>query len=352
MGTSHNKKFSNNIYYQHNQKYFVELLNLVNKHPLSYFNMLNAKKYGKYSYLRDWINNEIPLLSDTYYKITTKCYWILHNIITFPKCDTCGAIITRNCGIRGYSTGESDRIHCQNNGKCANNDLEKLKQFEEYCLNKFGSTTPFTSDTFLEKVETTSLKKYGVKRPQQADVVKNKVAETCIRLYGVSCTLKADSVIKKIENTNLDRYGVKAVAQNHEIFLKQHQKYMYKNIHFDSSWELAYYIWLTDNNIDFTYQPNISFDYTTKKDNKKHKYFPDFLINGIFYEIKGDCFFNDNNEPIKYDKYPWFEKYDSMQQNNVQVLRFADIKHCLKYCDEKFNSKVWYRQFKTKVIST
>lgn len=74
MSTRHDKKYKDNIYYQHNSIFFIQLLNLVKQHPLSYFKQLNATKFGKYQNLKIWIDNEIPLLSDSYYKITTKCY--------------------------------------------------------------------------------------------------------------------------------------------------------------------------------------------------------------------------------------------------------------------------------------
>ena len=84
--------------------------------------------------------------------------------------------------------------------------------------------------------------------------------------------------------------------QNHDIRISSQQKYLYNNINFDSSWELAYYIWLTDNNIEFEYQPNISFEYMVN--GKIHKYFPDFLINDEYIEIKGNQFFDKDNNLI------------------------------------------------------
>lgn len=61
------------------------------------------------------------------------------------------------------------------------------------------------------------------------------------------------------QDTMLKRYGVKYSAQNHDIFIKMRRKYQFNGICFDSFPEIAYYIWLTDNNITFQYQPNIQF---------------------------------------------------------------------------------------------
>ncbi len=52
--------------------------------------------------------------------------------------------------------------------------------------------------------------------------------------------------------------------------------YTYKGIHFDSSWELAYYIWLTDHNKQFIYHPKHYMDYMDEGINRVYQ--PDFLV--------------------------------------------------------------------------
>ena len=44
----------------------------------------------------------------------------------------------------------------------------------------------------------------------------------------------------------------------HDFFIKGCKFYCYNNVMFDSSWELAYYIWLKDNNINFEYKGFVS----------------------------------------------------------------------------------------------
>lgn len=39
--------------------------------------------------------------------------------------------------------------------------------------------------------------------------------------------------------------------QLHDYIKKAHAKYIFKDIMFDSSWEMAYYTYLRDNNIQF-----------------------------------------------------------------------------------------------------
>ena len=120
--------------------------------------------------------------------------------------------------------------------------------------------------------------------------------------------------------------------------------YTFNNIKFDSSWELAYYIWLKDHNIDFEYQPNMPIEY--KVNNLIKYYYPDFLINNQFYEIKGNQFFNENNQLINpFNNTLDIEKYQCMIDNNVKILREKDIIPILDYINEKYG-KNYLKQFK------
>ena len=120
--------------------------------------------------------------------------------------------------------------------------------------------------------------------------------------------------------------------------------YTFNNIKFDSSLELAYYIWLKDHNIDFEYQPNMPIEY--KVNNLIKYYYPDFLINNQFYEIKGNQFFNENNQLINpFNNTLDIEKYQCMIDNNVKILREKDIIPILDYINEKYG-KNYLKQFK------
>lgn len=83
-----------NPYQKENPKFFAELKKLVAENPRAYFKMLNAKYSKKVEksleYLRDWMNTVTPKLSGPEYRISTKTYWILNDIIDFPRCKICG----------------------------------------------------------------------------------------------------------------------------------------------------------------------------------------------------------------------------------------------------------------------
>ena len=85
--------------------------------------------------------------------------------------------------------------------------------------------------------------------------------------------------------------------QNPDIRRKAQKKYFYVCFHFDSFPEIAYYVWLKDNNISFEYQPDVSFEYLCNE--IVHKYIPDFMVEGQYVELKGLQFFEDKDPSKK-----------------------------------------------------
>ena len=62
------------------------------------------------------------------------------------------------------------------------------------------------------------------------------------------------------------------------------KKGKYKNIYCDSSWELAFLLYCEDFNLDVK-RCNEKFEYIYL--GKKRFYIPDFIVNGVYIEIKG-----------------------------------------------------------------
>ena len=103
------------------------------------------------------------------------------------------------------------------------------------------------------------------------------------------------------------------------------KKGWYKGYWCDSSWELAWVIYNIDHNIIF--KRNLDgFEY--EYNNQIRRYYPDFIVNNTYYEIKGRRNFvgmdNENQEKIKQFKY------------NLIVLYEKDIKPYLTYVIDKY----------------
>jgi hypothetical protein len=93
----------------------------------------------------------------------------------------------------------------------------------------------------------------------------------------------------------------------------------YKGFHCDSTYELAFVIWHLDHNIEIARSTSV-YDYTYK--NKKHKYRPDFVVEGVEIEIKG---FMSKRAQAKKDQCP-----------NVMVVDKIDIQVYIKYVRETY----------------
>lgn len=157
--------------------------------------------------------------------------------------------------------------------------------------------------------------------------VLEKRKETCLNKYGVDNTGKLPHALGAGLRAYYKKTGLINPAQDKNNIKKGRQKYEYNNIMFDSSWELCYFIWLKDNNINFEYHPQVKFTYNY--DGKEHYYFVDFCVNGIYQELKSPQFFDKNGTFINpYDKNNselYKAKYNCMIDNNVQIIKNCDI---------------------------
>src|SRR5574344_1849423 len=225
---------------------------------------------------------------------------------------------------------------------------EKTKNsMKKTFLKKYGVENPLQSEVVKEKIRATNRERYGVDYGFSSDIVKQKIKDTCLEKYGVENPFQDKDIIeyikKKAEKTMRERYGVKKPCQLREVRLRSQKKYTYHNIGFDSSWELAFYIYLKDSNIDFEFQPDNNIYYSV--DGVSHKHFPDFLIDGKLFEIKGGQFIDENknlvnpysnSEKIKKEL---LAKQKCMRDNNVTVLTRDDVKKYLDYVKQKYGSK-------------
>ena len=148
------------------------------------------------------------------------------------------------------------------------------------------------------------------------------------RHYGVDNNMKCEVGLLEYRNGIERKYGpgIINVSQSPEIRRKQKSKYKYDNYCFDSAPELAFYIWLKDHDIQFEYKPKLFFIYEV--DGIKHRYFPDFKIDDMIFELKGDQFFNENGimqNPYDHSQDKAFaEKQLCMMQHNVILLKSSE----------------------------
>lgn len=230
---------------------------------------------------------------------------------------------------------------------------EIYQKVKNTCLEKYGYENVSRNEVIKEQIRETNIEKYGVYNPMLNPEIQQKRIDTCIEKYGVPSYLEYSNFREQSIKTCLEKYGVEYIGQSHEIQKKRKQKYTYNGICFDSSWELAYYLFLTDHNIPFTFHPDIKFSYIAN--DKVHFYFPDFCISNELIEIKGDhffdksgnfkCPFNILDEKLQNE---YKAKYQCMLDNNIKIMKYNEIRNILYYV-KKIYGKNFLKQYKNNI---
>ena len=176
----------------------------------------------------------------------------------------------------------------------------------------------------LTKIQHTFYEKYGVYGNFGRKEIKEKSVETQTKLYGGTGTNST-----QFKYTMKEKYGEINPDYIKEHLSKMHTRYMFDNTKFDSSWELAYYIWLKDHNIQFEFHPNkIEYNF----ENKIHYYWPDFKIGKMFIEIKSPVLYKRMQIPNTIDN----AKYNCMISNNVIIK--TNCNKYIEYVKDKYGS--------------
>lgn len=312
--------------------------------------------------MEEYINEKeiLQLKISNSVKVNVKCFYcknIISRIVFNAKNNMkkYGHIICPACMIRMRMNNmsksdfekrkrKSEETKIAKYGSLENAYRERNKKSEKTCLERYGVRFSTQSEIMKEKSKKTCQERYGVDNGGGSQKALDKMKKHFMEKYGVDNPWKSKEIIEKIKQTHLERYGVVAYTQTEEYQRKAKKRYTYNNVTFDSSWELAFFIFHKDlgHNIN-RYTKGIIY-----KDKKGgiHKYFPDFEIDEKLYEIKGTQFYSGKTFDggiFKSDIYK--SKYQCMIENNVNII--TDIKPYLKYINEKYG-KGYLQNFRNK----
>lgn len=265
------------------------------------------------------------------------------------KCDVCEK--EKYLSFREYNISISNGGYYSCSQKCSH---EKSKQT---CLNNYGVEHIGQSNIIQTKIKSTNLKNYGVERASQSDKIKNKIKntyktfsndkkinilnkikntnlkkygvenvfnnidiqnkqkQTNLERYGVENVFKNEIIKEKIKKSNIENYGVEYPLQNTDIFIKNQKSQFkisyYKNIMYQSSYELDFLIYCEKLNILDKIERGKRIKYTYN--NKNKIYHPDYYIKdlNLLIEIKSDYHYNlDLNKNILKEEYSLKNNYD------------------------------------------
>lgn len=145
-------------------------------------------------------------------------YWLVNGLTEYPKCPTCGQIISKFGKVRsldgkcrlGYS------IYCNNKCSAANNNtIIKRKQTS---LDKYGNENYNNPD----KTTATCLERYNSGRNNK------KAEQTMLERYGVSSYLQTKEIAKLRNNSEIQTKIQKKKAFNHTFNTSQPEEEYYK----------------------------------------------------------------------------------------------------------------------------
>lgn len=241
-------------------------------------------------------------------------------------CKTCGKETSFTSISGGYN--EFCSVQCIS----CNEEIKQKKA--ETCFGHYGVRTPLESEEVRETWRNNLIDKYGVENISQLEEVKEKKQKKAGERYGegIINVFQAEEVKEKSKQTNLENLGVENPSQSAEIKAKKSETCMknhgvpnpYKNkeirkrgrktfmknvregkskihvaqswsycctyrldghdIYLRSSYEVIFALFLHFNNIPFEHETTY-FEYNFN--GKEHFYIPDFKIDNIFYETKG-----------------------------------------------------------------
>lgn len=250
--------------------------------------------------------------------------------------------------------------------KYGQDNAQKVQEIKEKTAKtnhiRYGGTG-FASEELLEKYRDTCEKTYGTRNVQELSFVLEKRTKTMNDRYGVDFASQNKEIRQKQIDTNLKRYGGVSSSCDPNIeqkildtliqkygklpFIGARATYEYDKITFDSSWELAFYVYHKDLGDKIIREP-LGIDYY-ESNGKRHIYYPDFEMNGVLYEIKGDFLLDENNNLIDRNTFDITDqtiaKMCCMKSNNVVLLKKDDLTECFTYMNNKFGSK-WASVFR------
>lgn len=244
--------------------------------------------------------------------------------------------------------------------KYGDSGYNNIKKIKETNLNKYGvenisqaSVYKDNIESIREKAKETCIEKYGTEKywlnnstQEKAKQGREKARETCLKKYGTEYYSQSEKFkrlqkerTEKTRKTCLEKYGVINVSLVDEISLKKHFVYKYDGIVFDSSWELALWIYCKDHGEEIERNP-IKYEYFFE--DKKYYYIPDFKYKGKIIEIKGPQFFEGDKMICPFNRKldGLFEaKHTCMKKYGVEIWGKKELDFVLNYIKESYGIK-------------
>lgn len=239
--------------------------------------------------------------------------------------------------VQCHFCGEYYYVFRENIRKNQVHICQRPKKVKDVFLQKYGVMNPMQVEDFSEKQvikrKETLIKKYG---SYTTAPFMEKRAKTMMKRYGTTIPMRIPEIKAKRAKTNLERYGFTCSALNSEIKAKASNKYVFDNIRFDSSYELAVYYYYKKRGILLEREPKTDL-YYINKDGKLRNYYPDFRDprDGHYIEVK-------------YSRYIKSESYKELITTKTELISDIDnsIDKYIKEAERDLGGRFWYKKYK------
>lgn len=211
------------------------------------------------------------------------------------------------------------------------NNVFQLPRVRESAQKAFQEN----KDEIIEKRRANAMAKYGIPNAANTPEAMAKYKATCMEKYGCLPICSKESK-EKAQQTCLERYGDEFPLRSKTFRDNNFSNYLYDNEYFDSSWELAFYIYHKDKKLNIT-RNHKTIKYTFN--GEEHRYFPDFEIDGKLFEVKSPYLYEQLLVPNTVEN----AKLQCMKDNNATIL--TDCTKYLKYIERHYG-KDYFEQFK------
>lgn len=214
-------------------------------------------------------------------------------------CEKCGRVMTEKYGSGRFCSKQ-----------CANS-----RQHSEATKKKIGDKNKLNNDAISRS---NSIKKQYNTCPKYCEVCSKPIPYE--DRYRKTCSPDCYRELVRIKSSNA---AIKNGGNNNSKGVRGTAHYgTYEGYACDSSYELAVVIYCLEHNIEIT-RNNQGFDYVFN--GVASKYYPDFIINGVYVETKN---YWTEQVQAKLDQFPKSLKY--------AILYYEDIKPCIEYCTAKY----------------
>lgn len=257
-------------------------------------------------------------------EITAEEYYLKYLNGKIEYCEICGKpakwLGTHYHNICG-SAECTHKLRQRNNPM--NNEIYRKKVSES-----LKNISPERKIEIRKCTEKTCLERYGYRHNWSSpEMRENGQYKTCIEKYGN----RNYHNIELMQKTCIEHFGVRSFSQTPEFQEKMWHKFKKNGITFDSSYEYAFYNFLKFMKKEFQYHPKVKFAY--EFNGKTHYFFPDFLVDGQYYEVKGEhlyeCMLVENTKDNA--------KLQCIIKNKINLITSCDI---LAFINSVFNKNI------------